>query len=179
MASLPKAIAFRAEPTGHAGADRAQRMAQDVGRAHEQTKAYVKALVDSTIAALANQAYAALAVDTNLATSASYLVMLTANITTVLASGHLVISFSASGLKLAALGSNFFEIVVDGVVMKGCYHTTPAAAYAWSIGMMVRVPVTAGLHVVQLQWRTDSNSSRVNAASIPEEHMHLLAQEAA
>jgi hypothetical protein len=43
-ASLPKAIAFRAEPTGHAASDRAQRMAQDVGRAHEQTKVVVSAV---------------------------------------------------------------------------------------------------------------------------------------
>ncbi len=44
MADLPRKVATRLEHTGHAPSDRAQRMAQQVGQAHEQTKAFVTSL---------------------------------------------------------------------------------------------------------------------------------------
>lgn len=167
-ATLARKVAFRAEHTGNAGQDRAQRLAQQTATAHEQTK--------NVVAALMNHAYATLVTDTTIATAA-YATLLTATITTVLPTGHLVLSFSASGGKTTGAGTAFFELFVDGVLVKGCYVQVPLNV-AFATSMVARAAVSKGTHTVLLKWRTDVSSLRINAASIGEEHAHLLVQEA-
>ncbi len=129
------------------------------------------------LAALENRAYTALATDA-ITASATHATLLTANITTVLEEGYLVITFTASGGHPTNLGTAYFQVLVDGVVKKGCYTTVPIA-YAFCASIVVRVAVTRGDHTVLVQWRTDSASARISAQTVNEEHAHLLVQEAA
>lgn len=169
-AVLPKKVAFRAEHTGDVARDRMQRMAQQVGQAHEATKLIVTAL--------ANQSYVALTTDKTLATSASYATLLTASINSVLPSSSLVITVTTSCAKITNAGTGFFRVLVDNVTAKGAAESCSAVPEAWSSSILMRVPVTQGTHTVALQWRTDTNSLRINAASAAEEHASMLVQEA-
>jgi hypothetical protein len=121
-------------------------------------------------------AYAALATNATIGIAA-YATLLTADITTVLARSYLAISFSASSVHITNIATTSFQILVDGVVTKGCYVTYGTAGYAESVAMVIRVPVTRGPHRVLLQWKTDNTSARINASTVVEEHAHLLVQE--
>lgn len=169
--SLSKKVAVRLEYTGQAAQDRAQRMAQQVGQAHEATK--------SVVEALANHTFTRLSTDNTLATSATYATLLTTTITTKLSSGNILITATASGQKITAVGTAYFRLLVDNVAAKGVYTTSQAVPNAWSISIVHRVAATRGAHTVALQWRTDSNSLRINASSVTEEHASLLVQEVA
>ncbi len=127
------------------------------------------------LAALTNYAYVPLKTDATTA-SATSSTLLTANITTVLESGFLLVTFTASGGHPTNLGTAYFVVVVDGVVTKGCYTTVPAAS-AWSAAIMIRVAVTRGAHTVLVKWATDSATLRISAATVATEHAHLLVQE--
>lgn len=168
MPTLPGKVALRREQTGDVSRDRAQALAQRVATAHEQTK--------DIVAALMNQAYEALAADKNI-NIAAYATLLTASITTVLASGHLVVTLTASGVEVASAGTIFFQVLVDGVIAKGVWSTVAAGA-AFSVSLVVRVAVSRGPHAVVVQWKTSVNNARINASTSVEEHAHLLLQEA-
>ncbi len=148
----------RNEQTGNATLDRIQ--------------SNVRALIAyvSGLAWLTNRAYSALAADTTVA-AGSYATVARASITTDV--GYLVIVASASGQKTTASGSNYIEVVVDGVAIKGAYASTTLALPAWNLALVVRTAVAKGSHVVELKWRTDVNSSRINAATVNEEHAHI------
>jgi hypothetical protein len=169
MATLPRKVAKIAEFTGHAPADRAQVMAQRVGAAHEQTKAYVQVL--------ANRVYGALTVDTTTA-SGTYSTLITASITTLLATGFLLIHVSACGDKTTNAGIISLQVVVDGVVAKGTY-TAVAANSQFAVPLQWRVAVAKGPHVVTLQWKTSTANATINAVSVNEEHATMLVQESA
>lgn len=139
--------------------------------------AHVRGPLEQRLVALENRAYVALATD-NTITAAAYATLLTANITTVLTGGYLVITFSASGRKTTGIGSAYFQILVDGIVAKACYSGW-GINFPFNSGMVVRVAVKKGAHTVLVQWKTDVNSLQINAASVVEEHAHLLVQEAA
>lgn len=168
-AVLAKKVAVRQELTGVASQDRAQRMAQQVGQAHELTKAVVTALANST--------FERLTTDVTIATSASYATLLTATIDTTLTSGNLDISFSASGQKITNNGSALFRILVDGVAARGMATTCAAVTSSWAMSLVDQVAVTKGPHTVLLQWRTDTSSLRILAASTAEHHACLRVQE--
>ncbi len=170
MSTAPK-LAQRRQHTGEFGVDQQQRLAQDTARK-------VNSQAD-TLSALTNRSYATLAANTTLATSASYATLLTANITTVLATGYLLVHFTASGIHTNGGATVYFQVTVDGVATRGSYVTVPTANYAWSQAIVARVAVTRGGHAVLLQWRTDNNSARINAATVVTEHADLLVQEAA
>lgn len=163
-------LAQRLQHTGVFAQDQAQRLAQDTAR---KSNAHVDML-----AVLTNRAYTALAADVIIG-AAAYAPLLTANITTTLAAGFLIITWSVSTVHPTAIATTYLQVVVDGVVIKGAYWTAPTAAYAGCLSMVVRVPVTRGAHVVQLQWKTDGASARISAKTINEEHAHMLVQEAA
>ncbi len=126
---------------------------------------------------LTRRAYVELATDSTTA-SATYATLLTATITSALARSYLVVSFTASGGHPTNLGTAYFQILLDGVVATGCYTTVPAA-YAWNAAAIVRVPVTAGMHTVLLQWKTDSATLRISAATANEEHAAMSIHEEA
>ncbi len=111
--------------------------------------------------------------------ASAYTTLLTANITTVLATGYLVITCSASGIQITNPGTVFLEVLVDGVVAKGCFTSIPTAGFSFNLSMMVRVAVTRGPHVVLLKWKPNVSSAHINAATVVEEHAHMLVQEAA
>lgn len=170
MSTAPK-LAQRLANPGSFAVEQQQRLAQDTAR---KVNSYADMLN-----AMVNRAYVALTTDVTLATAASYATLLTANITTVLATGFLIVTFSTSAVKITTIGNMNFRVVVDGVAIKGAYSTAQVINTAMCAAMVVRVPVTRGAHVVQLQWITNSNSARINAASIFEEHANMLVQEAA
>lgn len=165
--ALPKRVAVRVEHTGDTSQDRAQRLARDVANAHELTKAFV--------AILANRSYAALATDTTIA-AAAYATLLTAQIMTLAPTGFLLVTFTASGLKTTAQGTISFQVLLDGVPVKGM-HVGEGASFQFSASMLVRAPVKAGPHTVQLQWQTNISGAQINAASVNEEHASMLVQE--
>ena len=160
-------VAFRREH-GSFQSQQAQVLAQNGVR---KTNEHVDVL-----RVLNNRAYAALVADTTIGIAA-YATLLSARITTLLANGFLIITFSASSVHITNLATTRFQILVDGVVTKGCYVTYPVAGYAASVSMIIRVPVRRGGHVVDVQWKTDNTSARINATSVVEEHAHLLVQE--
>lgn len=164
--SLPKKVPLRQEPTGTARGDRAQLQARDVAKAHEITKAVV--------AALANRAYAALLVDAAI-NIAPYATLLSVPITTTLAKGFLVITWSAAAGNTAAC-SLFFQVLVDNVVQKGT-RVDVVAGGGSAPSMVLRVPVVKGAHTVLLQWKTNVNGAHCNAFTTLEEHASLLVQE--
>ncbi len=154
--------------TGSFTGDNAQRQAQVASiKANEHVDA---------IAVLNNRSYVALATDNTFA-AAAYATLLTASITTLLARGFIIVTFSASGVQITNVASDEFQIVVDGVVVKGCYVSN-AVNFAFVASMVVRVPVVRGPHTVKLQVKCTANSLRINAKTINEEHAHMLVQEA-
>jgi hypothetical protein len=163
-------LAQRRQHTGVFGADQAQRLAQDAAR---QVNSHTDMLN-----ALLNRSFTALTTDTGTIAAGAYATLLTANITTVLASGYLLITFTASGVEVTTLGTASFQILVDGVVRKGAY-TTVGAGSAFTAAIVIRVPVTRGAHVVLAQWKTSVANARINAATVNEEHAAMLVQEAA
>ncbi len=169
MVALPRKVAMRVELTGNAPGDRAQRMAQVVGQAHEQTK--------GVVAALANVAYVELATDVSLGASAAFSPLISIKITSTLDAGALVVTFTASSAQLTNSGNTYFRIVVDGVVRKGTRGQI-AAGFGLNSAIVQRIPVTRGPHTVVVQWSADNNTARINAKSLTYEHANLLVQEA-
>lgn len=163
-------VAQRREHTGTFAGDQAQLLARHgASKLNEHTDA---------LAVLANRAYAALATDSTTA-SATYATLLTANITTRLARGFLIITFTVSGTQITAAATISFQIVLNGTVVKGAWTTVPAVNYSYNVSMMVRCAVVRGPQVVKLQWNSNAATARVRALSTNEEHAHLLVQEAA
>ena len=162
-------VAIQRTHTGSYVADTAQRQAQV---ATVKTNAHV-----DTIAVLNNRVYVALATDTGNVAAAAYVTLLTASITTLLERGFLIITFSASGAQAGGAGTNFFQIVVDGTVVKGLYETV-ANTFSFNVAMVVRVAVVRGPHTIKLQWKTNVGTHNVNAKTTNEEHAHMLIQEA-
>ncbi len=163
-------LAVRRVHTGDFKVDQQQRLAQ---QAAQKSNTHAEML-----GALLNRSYTALAADITLATSASYATLLTANITTLLNSGYLIITWTASGDQITGAGTAFFTVVVDGVTIKGLYNTIPLN-FSWNSAMVIRVPVTRGSHVVLLKWKTNVSSVRIRPVTTVENHATMLVQEAA
>ncbi len=169
--STASKLAPRLANPGSFHVEQQQRLAQDTARK-------VNSFAD-TLSALTNRSYVALATDTGNVAAGAYANLVTASITTVLTTGYLVITFSASGIQNASAASLFFQVLVDGVAVKGLFTTVPSAGYSFNVAMVVRRAVMKGAHTVAVQWKTNLNSARINAASVNEEHANLLVQEAA
>ncbi len=135
--------------------------------------AYVRSL-----AWLTRRAYVALGTDTGNVAAAAYATLLTTTITTAIERSFLIIAFSASGTQITNAGTVFFQVLVDNDVVKGCYTTIPTN-YSFSASMVVRIPVTRGLHSVLLQWKTNVSSAHINALSTTEEHASMSIHEEA
>ncbi len=150
---------FRSEQTGNAQLDRIQNMVRTLVE-------YLRGLLW-----LESNAYVALKTDISTA-SATYATILTASITTVAAHSFLNILFTASGSRITNAGTAFFQVLVDGVVVKGCQSTVPSAgiSYGFNVALVVLAPVIAGRHSVVVQWKTDSATSQISAASSVTEH---------
>ena len=161
-------LAQRVVHTGTFVGAQQQKLAQDAARKVNSHADMLNALV--------NRSYTALATDSTTA-SATYATLLTANITTWLATGYLLITFTASGAQITNAAIPEFQITVDGVATKGCYQSAAINA-AFSVAIVIRVAVTRGAHVVLLQWKTTNATTRISAATINEEHAAILVQEA-
>lgn len=165
-------VAQQRTHTGSFTGDQAQRQAQI---ATVKTNAHVDA-----IAVLNNRAYVALTVDSTLAGSAGvYTTLLTTSLTTLLATGFVIVTFTASCTHNNAGATTYFKVFVDGVAVRGCYATVTAGGEAFCEAILIRVPVTKGTHVVLLKWSTDNNTVRINAKTSANEHAAMLVQEAA
>jgi hypothetical protein len=169
-AALGRKVPMRVEHTGNASGDRAQRMAQQVGQSHEVTK--------TLVAAISNYAGVDLTQDTT--TSSTALVpLLAVGLKTLLASGSLLITFSASFNKATIAGPAVFVVNVDGVSYRGCVVTCAAAA-SDTAHILLRVPVKAGAHTVTVLWQVNSGTLRIATKTVPlNEFATLLVQEAA
>ena len=152
--------------TGDATLDRIQNNVRDL-------IAYVRSLLWMT-----RRTYVALGTDTGNVAAAAYATLLTTTLTTSLARSFLIIHLSASGIQITNAGTVFFQVLVDGAIVKGCYTTVPAT-YSFGASMVVRIPVTQGLHTVILQWKTNVNSAHINALSTTEEHAAMSIHEEA
>jgi hypothetical protein len=119
--------------------------------------------------------YAALATDAT-TTSATYVTLLTTQITTLLERGYLLITMTASGAQITSNAVNRMRVVVNGVALKGTYSVT-TANQTWCLALVVRVAVTRGTHTVLLQWNTDAGTMRISGLTLPEEHAHLVVEE--
>jgi hypothetical protein len=163
-----KKLAYERAHTGYLPAEQGQRLGQKSAQTAND-------LIDA-IAVLNNRAYVELAVTvtTGLATFGT---ILTTSIRSLLKRGFLIITFSASGVHLVALGTISFQFLVDGVVYRGCYTTVPVAGYSFAASPMIRVPVTAGLHAVSVQWNTGAPTASITPTFL-QEHARLLVQEA-
>ncbi len=158
--------------TGSFTGDSAQRQAQVSAI---KTNAHVDA-----IAVLNNRAYATLAIDVTLASVVTYATLVTASLTSLLSNGFLIVTFTSSCTHTAGGATTYFRVVVDGAVQPGGFYVTAAnAGDAFSAAIVVRVPVVRGPHRVDLQWRTDNNSSRIRPKTNISEHANMLVQEAA
>lgn len=133
--------------------------------------------LEPRVATLENTAYAALAANTTIGVAA-YATLLTATITTVLASGYLDLQFTVSGVQVTSAGTAYFTAYVDGTAAVGAY-TTVAAGAAFCASAIARVRVRAGRHTVRVDWRSSVANARINAATVTEEHARLFVREAA
>jgi hypothetical protein len=163
-------LAIRRTHTGDYKVDQQQRLAQAAAVVTNSHRDMLNALV--------NRAYAELATDTGTLNVAAYTTLLTANITTVLATGYLLITVSSSGAQVTNAATVYLQVTVDGVVKRACYATVNVA-WSWSLAMVVRVPVTRGPHVVTTQWKSNQPSVHINPLTVNGEHASLLVQEAA
>jgi len=163
-------LAVRRVHTGDFKVDQQQRLAQ--------AAAVVTNSHRDMLLALVNRSYVELTTDFTQAGTATYATLLTANITTVLATGYIITTFSVSGVQLTNASAEVFQVTVDGVATKGCYQSTILNG-AFSAAMVIRTAVTRGPHVVRLQSKVNNNTMRISAATVNEEHAHMLVQEAA
>lgn len=121
--------------------------------------------------------FAEIAADTT-TTSASFVDLLTANITTF--SSILIIQASISASNSSALGANMdFQVLVDGVAKRGFAIRTPALSNAQlGAGLFYKMTgLTPGAHVVKLQWRTSAGTGQVRPVATIAEHASLLVEE--
>ncbi len=135
----------------------------------------MRPLVRSLATKLTNRTTVTKATDTTI-TATAYASLMTANITTTVANSYLDISLSASGVHITNAATTYFQLVVDSVPVKGAYSTV-AANFAFCVSLSARVAVSAGAHTVLIEWKTDTDSARINASSVVEEHAHLFVQE--
>lgn len=71
-----------------------------------------------------------------------------------------------------------FQIVVDGVGVRSCATAFAAGSFA-AANLCTKVAVSAGVHIVKIQWRLGGGTGMdINAASDPERyHAALLVKE--
>ncbi len=159
-------LGHRNEQTGQPGLDRIQANVRSL-------VAYVRSLLWLT-----RRAYVELATDKLLATSASFATLLTTTITTDQRDGYIVVNFTASGIKLTGAGTAYFQIVVDGVTKKGA-AVGVALNFKFGIALTQRIAVSAGLHTVRIDWRTDVSSLSIAAVTRVEDHAAMTVHEEA
>lgn len=75
--------------------------------------------------------------------------------------------FSAAGEKTVALGSTYFQFLLDGV------QVGPIGAMSQNIGFRynwffhTKMIAAAGLHTVKVQWKVDAGGSTINVLTDP------------
>ncbi len=171
MAPVSDLPTHKNEQTGNVALDRIQSNVRDL-------VAFVRNLrAIDRFAVLENRVYVALAANVAIGVTA-YAALVSTTITTYLPNGHIDITFTASGANSASAANARFLVLVDGAPVKGTYAYT-AAGQTFCGAIVLRVPVRAGKHAVAVQWKSDAGAALIRAASVVEEHAHLLVQEAA
>lgn len=135
----------------------------------------MRPLIRAIYAGIGNRAASTKGTDTTIGVAA-YATLLTATITSLQATSILDIDFTASGIHITNQGTTYFQVVVDGTPVKGCY-TTVGIGFAFTAAISCEAAVSAGEHTVLVQWKTDAASSRILAATVNEEHAHVLVRE--
>lgn len=160
-AALP---AHRGEYTGNTALDRIQSNVRD--------------LISSVRALgwLTRRAYVALATDRTLAVINVWETLIETSVITVQKTGFLLVQYTTSGLRPSPAGTVSFQVLVDGVTIKGTYFTASANG-AFCCSQILVVPVVAGAHAVKLRWYTNVVNVRISAKSVSSEHASMLLQE--
>lgn len=92
-------------------------------------------------------------------TSTSMIDLLTQNITT--GAGFLVITFTWAASRVSGTSAAIrFQLLVDGVLTVKSEDTS-ISSRASSGSLSARVPVTAGSHVVKIQWSVASSTGQI------------------
>jgi hypothetical protein len=154
----------KSEQTGNAPLDRIQNNVREL-------VAFVRSL-----AWLANRAYVQLEQDVTIPTSAVYTILVSTTIKTSNDASHIVANFSASGAKLTAVGTVYFRLVVDDVVV-GSTSLSVNLTWVFNASLVARAAVRKGAHAVRIEWWTDSSSATIRAKSLIWEHAHLSLHE--
>ena len=118
-------------------------------------------------------------VDTALVADNAFHSLLTRAITT--SADFLLITISVAFSTTIGTAQGSFRITVDGVAVRGSGDLTVAAASPTYAGLRVRVAVTAGVHTVALQGKTNGGFSvAINPVSDPSnQHATLICEEVA
>lgn len=110
--------------------------------------------------------------------------LLTVAIATAAAASRLKIVFSASiGLSLSlggVLSTASFRVLLDGVALRGSAASASLTGSTASATLTLQVPVTAGPHVVTLQWQVIGvlAAAAIRPVTRPDlEHASLLVEE--
>ncbi len=99
---------------------------------------------------------------------------------TITAGGILLVAFSCGTSNSSNNNTNFFRLVVDGVVRRAVGVRLPGGANSPGAGAMVfRVAgLTAGARLVDVQWYTTGGTAQIRPVAAPDqEHASLVVQE--
>ncbi len=170
-------LGHRNEQSGDEGIDR-ERLRRE-GYERDRIQGNVRSLIDFVrgLEWLSRRAYVALATDVTIGVAA-YAKLIETTITSARAKSFLVVHLTASFGKITNAGTVSFQVLVDGVVAKGCRKSTPVT-FSDSVAMVVRVPVSRGMHTVTVQWKSDTASATIAAATVVENHAAMTVHEVA
>jgi hypothetical protein len=111
-------------------------------------------------------------------TSATFVDLLTANITTAAANALLLLRFSAATTCSNNSTQIAFRYLVDGVAYHGAGNLGYASSQVSTAIIGRKTVASAGAHTVKVQWRTDRGTVYVNAATVPDtQHACLVVEE--
>jgi hypothetical protein len=96
--------------------------------------------------------------------------------TSTLSTSALMVRFSACGVNNATRTAKF-QLKVDGVAVGGTADSGDGAGFAFNAGMIVIVPVTSGVHTVDLNWAGGASTGSTITVSDPRQHAALIVEE--
>ena len=112
-------------------------------------------------------------------TSLTFVTLLTDSIT-ITAGGIIMVQVSIGTSNSNNNITNFFRLVIDGVVRRGSAYTSSGSNNPGSVGLVYRVAgLAAGARTVTLEWRVASGTGQVRPVTVPDdEHATMIIQEA-
>lgn len=114
-------------------------------------------------------------VDTTTA-SAAFVTLLSQNINT--SDGYIYVNATFSSSNATNNQTNYFRITIDDVPIRGCGTRFASATTPGAGAILIKRPIAAGAHNIQLQWRVAGGTGRIYPVTAPDaEHTSLLIQE--